>query len=132
MQATLEKLDKQQLSDLYDKLYDELDAFLKKHNPCKIRLEKNRVTCVHTRKNGGTWPGTEKLCCEHCTKYWDNGCTVKALGCKVYLCNKAERNLTDEAITDWHNLRERVFRLANNLRNAGNYYESKQDWFKGI
>jgi hypothetical protein len=70
-----------ELSALYDRTYDIADRLFKKYNPCNIRVEGGKICCLEiipfTRQ--------DKLCCKGCS-FWQNGCTVKCLGCKLYTC----------------------------------------------
>ena len=62
-------------SHKYDELYDEAEAFLKKHNPC--------TKCKGYTLFGGSAPN----CCERCPFLGPTGCTIKCLACKLWLCN---------------------------------------------
>ena len=81
------KLSEAELSILYDRIYDIAERLFKKHNPCNIRIKGNKVLCackVHSKYRQSS------LCCQkisgsHC-KYWLNGCTVKCLPCKLFIC----------------------------------------------
>ncbi|HOF42321.1 MAG TPA: hypothetical protein PLF30_02480 [Candidatus Moranbacteria bacterium] len=64
-------------SELYDALYETADSILKKYDPCKFKSG----TCK-TRGN----------CCEGCKYLSKNGCTVKALSCKLWLCDDVRRS----------------------------------------
>jgi hypothetical protein len=69
-------MNKKELSIIYDELYDLADRIIKKYNPCE--LSKNR--CLDG-----------KFCCEGCKYLSKDGCTTKALFCKVWLCKNARR-----------------------------------------
>lgn len=71
------KLSQQELSQLYDKLYENGVRILRKHDPCGFSNGK----CAAPRKN----------CCEDCKYLSKNGCTVKELACKLWLCDSARR-----------------------------------------
>ena len=59
---------------LYDRLYVIGDFLLKKHNPCKI-------------KDGGcAGPYRTSFCCDGCYYLTKNGCSVKCLWCKLWMC----------------------------------------------
>lgn len=65
-----------QRKQLYSNYYAEADAILKKYNPCQISVDGKSCT-------GG------EPCCSGCGHLASTGCTVMALGCKVWLCNTA-------------------------------------------
>lgn len=66
-----------EVSDLYDKLYDEGQAILDRINPCELKRDDNGVyTCVMGKPD----------CCTRCKYLGPDGCTVKALGCKLGAC----------------------------------------------
>lgn len=68
-------------SDLYDALFKEGQEVLK-DNPCQIRRDADGVIyCLYGRgSTNGTW------CCESCQHLTKDGCSVQALGCKVWAC----------------------------------------------
>lgn len=89
----------------YSYLYEYIDIFTKKMNPCNISIIKiggvDTLTCVkypHGNDNGslccGTYEGsTDPIFttnCKHCTS---KGCSVKSLSCKIYFCDAAWDNL---------------------------------------
>ena len=57
----------------YLELYERMNKFLKKYNPCKI-------------ENGSCLCG--QCCCGGCPHLTENGCSTKSLQCKLYLCNQ--------------------------------------------
>ncbi len=64
----------------YSDLYNRASGILKMHNPCQIQVEGGKVSCA------GTYSNLEGLCCNGCKHLGPTGCTVEALGCKVWLC----------------------------------------------
>lgn len=62
---------------MYDYVYDKLDVLFKKYNPCAVRND----TCISGRN------GCINFCCDGCKHLSENGCTVKALSCKFFLCS---------------------------------------------
>ena len=62
---------------LYDKLYKIADFLLKKHNPCKFSNGKCGGSKSHMFKEG---------CCVGCNYLKEDGCSVKALYCKLWVC----------------------------------------------
>jgi len=88
------------LSELYDYYYDELNKLFKEYNPCDIHKDKNGdIVCRGIKdKSNYEWDKHNILCCAFCNcnyntkthKYdkghWDNGCTIKSLACKAFAC----------------------------------------------
>lgn len=68
-----------QKTELHDRLYRHADKLIKKHNPCEIKDRK----CI-----------VGKCCCDNCDHLTENGCGVKCLRCKLYLCYKARNNVS--------------------------------------
>lgn len=60
---------------VHDRLYLLADKMLKRHNPCHKCI-------VHNCFNE-----TPQRCCEGCP-HFNNGCTVQALYCKLWLCDR--------------------------------------------
>ena len=73
------------ISAIYDRIYDIADRLFKKYNPCNICVENNKAKCINRRYR------YNHLCCgyydDRC-KYWENGCTVKSLSCKLFVCSE--------------------------------------------
>lgn len=118
------------LSAIYDRIYDIVDMLFKKYNPCNIHTIKKsgKVVC-----NGRHRP-TDTLCCYECSPgrgpkephYWDNGCTIKCLGCKLFLC---------EAVRNKHPLLNRKLSKLRGIAYkynlpSGRCYFPKEDWLK--
>lgn len=64
---------------LYNILYLVGSIIIKIFNPCKIRLTPSGITCENDYG----------LCCNRCRHLSDKGCAVKALSCKLWLCEIA-------------------------------------------
>jgi hypothetical protein len=62
---------------LYDRLYEIADFLLKKHNPCGHSNGKCGGMKTYTFQGG---------CCGECEHLRANGCSVKALYCKLWVC----------------------------------------------
>ena len=78
------------LSAAYDRLYEQADLVLQKHDPCQIRREADdTISCTETRllkiKNS-------QLCCTGCEHLGPTGCTVKSLICKLWLCSTVKHD----------------------------------------
>ena len=73
---------KKKLLAEYSRIYDEADKAFKKYNPCRFKDGKcvrNRMNPYYSKKNG---------CCSNCRKLGLNGCKVKSLGCKLFMCGE--------------------------------------------
>ena len=68
------------LSKKYDELFDRAVEVVSKHNPCKLHDFMGEKMCARgdVASNG--------LCCHGCRHLRVNGCKVKSLGCKIWLC----------------------------------------------
>ena len=62
---------------MHDYVYDKANVLFNEHNPCAVR----DGMCISGR-NGGN-----DFCCYGCKHLDENGCTVKALSCKLWLCS---------------------------------------------
>ena len=131
------QLSVEEMSALYDRIYDIADRLIKKHNPCNILRIKDLLYCHdYTKKYGGS----TQLCCACCKKHWsEKGCTVKALGCKLFLCYSTKnkilrrrfqrlRNYACKHLT--FNYFDEKWKETYQLCIASKYYMSKEDWLK--
>ena len=135
--VTATELDVEKLSALYDRIYDIADRLIKKHNPCNIHIEtkpakdlcwnpifpEKLITDIYCNSKYST----HALCCTGCT-YWDTGCTIKCLACKLFVCGdiiyKNEYNQLVNKINKLHQIARK------NRLPASSYYLSKEDWLK--
>lgn len=90
------------LSAKYDELYEKADKILKKYNPCKVEGKGACATCLSGRHPDGTGIS---FCCGGCQHLGKNGCTVKALSCKLWICNIA---ITEEVQREMNRIRVEV------------------------
>lgn len=104
-------------SKLYDQLYDEASAILKKDNPCNMGCN----TCTNSQVN----KGTEAFCCSGCKYLGADGCTVNALSCRVWLCFAARRKHPETA-----KALDAIGRKAWDAGIPSQYRGSKQDHLK--
>lgn len=122
----------QELSTLYDRIYDIADRLFKKYNPCNIYTKDGKLYCINHNDNRNA---TLYLCCGGCIGDWDgkrnywseNGCTTKCLPCKLYLCGYAKgknRRLCDQLF------RLKQFAYKHGLPHETSYFTSKEDWLK--
>lgn len=72
----------QELPIIYDNLYQRAAAVIARINPCEIQIIDGKATC-HASRNGHE---NDELCCGGCRHLGAQGCTVKALACKLWLC----------------------------------------------
>lgn len=77
------ELSVEQMSALYDRIYNIADRLIKKHNPCGIQLVDKKVTC----KKG-------EPCCNGCFYLSKKGCTTRSLGCKLTFCPSLDNDKT--------------------------------------
>lgn len=74
------------IEKLYDLIYDRADKLFKEYNPCNIHKNKDGYTNCLEYKGFAN-----QLCCLYCHgQYWDNGCTVQCLKCKLFICISIE------------------------------------------
>lgn len=118
-------------SEKYDELYDKADKLLKECNPCKIKCGSCQANRIDPKYNS-----TKQLCCGGCP-YWKNGCTVKSLACKLWLCtpihgtfpyNKHRTDSNRELIDALNGLRSEAYRIGIPLLFRG----SKEENMKAI
>ena len=78
-------------SQIYDSLYDEASEILARDNPCQIGCDgcNNRHTPGYGPGNIYSDP-SKGLCCTGCKHLGPEGCTVKALSCRVWLCYRTQ------------------------------------------
>lgn len=79
------KLKKRSRTKVYDQLYRLASKILEKSSAC--------ATCPLGPYTGKAQPNgpnkyTKNWCCGGCPHLGPNGCTVKALGCKLWLCGQ--------------------------------------------
>jgi len=142
------ELSVEQMSALYDRIYNIADRLIKKHNPCGIQIKDNKVVCRFTTHKKDTeffkygYYGTEKLCCVHCNAgskgHWGkNGCTTKCLACKLFWCPAVTNKVIKKRLQLLHNYAS--IHLAFYTYSEGykhrysivcEYYVSKEDWLK--
>lgn len=86
---TEQELEEKEL--LYDTLYEMGQAFIKFYNPCEFGSDGK---CLASRN----LCNRSNFCCSSCKHVTDNGCSVKALACKLSFCGAALRELTPVAM----------------------------------
>ena len=107
---TVEQL-RDQLTRIHNALYDRASKLIRQQNPCQIQAGPHCATCAASRLGHETNRG---LCCEGCKFLGANGCTVKALGCKLWTCRTAGNNLEGWAFRHLDKLSRRARRLTLN------------------
>lgn len=120
---TLVKIDKATKSFVYDVLVREAEILLFFHNPCNIREEGGRMVC-----NAST-PSYDALasCCAGCAHLTTQGCSVKALQCKLWLCREMRREQRNAPIlTAFHSLKHVAEVLSLNTLGGG-FRQSKEE-----
>lgn len=92
------KIDLEKLSAEYDRIYEEADRLFREYNPCQFKDGK----CAKNRRDGDTLNG----CCTSCPYLKSEGCTTKALGCKLFACGYICRNFAELYGKIWELRRE--------------------------
>jgi len=78
-----------ELSAIYDRVYNIADRLFKKYNPCKIQIKNNKTKCANK------YYKCTHLCCQYWgdrCQHWQNGCTIKCLACKLFICGEIQDN----------------------------------------
>lgn len=74
-------------SKLHDALYDTANRVLAAANPCNIKIgEDGKASC-----NNPYYSKDGFLCCGGCPNLTPTGCSVRSLGCKLWLCQHVMR-----------------------------------------
>jgi len=86
-------MSKSKTSKLYSEVYAEAQAAFDKYKPCQIEIDENgKASCFASRASDEGYrtsdPSSGELCCIGCKYLGKNGCKVKCLGCKLYLCSR--------------------------------------------
>ena len=96
----------------YDRIYAEAQALLDKYKPCQ---GPNGALCI-----------LGSFCCSHCPHLGPTGCTVKALWCKLWLCETAKERTPKELLIQLDELRLQFRKLPYSTFTFGRY--SKQQY----
>lgn len=113
----------------YDSIVAKAESILAQHNPCEFQVNDGVASCIWTRQTGG-WGHGETIsdcCCGGCEHHSaTEGCTVKAVGCKFWLCSVAERN-TPSVVIALSELRRSVKLQGNYVQSFGQYYRQSKE-----
>ena len=117
----------EELSKLYDLLYQQAEMILKLHDPCKFwykgclqyNFEKNPYCCCRDNHEDGQ----EHL--DHCI-HWEVGigCTVEALSCKLWTCHHVDNKAVEHSLMVIENI-AREYKLLG-------FRSSKEEIFRRI
>ena len=108
----------------YDSLYEKIDEFIKRVNPCQI----SNGTCYRGRK------GHDNFCCgktptNPVCKYCNNGCIAnKPLYCRIWICDEAFENLNPKDKKECIYWESKVANFLNKY-NLDGFRKSKDDLF---
>lgn len=85
---------KYQYSKLYGNIYYIVDYLFKLYNPCKIKNGRCQFNKDYNKsKYLNTCCGNKGFnCISKCIYLSKKGCTVKSLGCKLFMCNNIKNN----------------------------------------
>lgn len=100
----------------YDNIYNEMQALLDKHTPCK---GPNGEPCIR-----------KTFCCDRCKHLSDTGCTVKAMWCKFWLCGRASAVVNEEFVKERDALKARFRTLPFAIYTDGRY--SKKQYMTAV
>ncbi|GHT13541.1 hypothetical protein AGMMS4956_09860 [Bacteroidia bacterium] len=95
----------------YEQQYSIISDLLQKIDPCAITIEGGVAQCIAVRE-GDADVDMGTLCCTGCLHLGDDGCKVKALGCRMWLCNAAIKNLMEK----YHSLPIEVVALIKEIQ----------------
>lgn len=84
--AVKEKLSVEELSALYDRIYNIADRLFKKYSPCNIYIKNGKSSCFCYPKH------KPNLCCNDCVHLGLFGCIAQCLACKLYMCPEISQN----------------------------------------
>jgi len=84
---------------ILEDLSNQIDELKKKINPCKSSITENGFKCIADASCCVGYPSGDK--CEH---LGDNGCKINCICCKMWLCQNALDNMTEEQKNEWNNL----------------------------
>ncbi|MDR3328754.1 MAG: hypothetical protein LBS63_01420 [Prevotellaceae bacterium] len=79
----------------YAQQYRSISALLRTIDPCEVRTVGGVPQCTGNRA-GDADADVGTLCCTGCHHLSAKGCRVKSLGCKMWLCTAAFKNLLDK------------------------------------
>ena len=77
----------------YYYFYDLLSKWHWKYNPCDFRKNKCVRNRIYNESNGCCNNGSDN----HCQYNTVVGCSIKSLGCKLFICDDAWKLLSDDA-----------------------------------
>jgi hypothetical protein len=80
--------------EIYNELYEEASELMKQYDPCRIKDGK----CIRGR-----------FCCDGCKYLSPNGCTTKALVCRIWLCEKAKSKAPEELLLKLEDISTRLW-----------------------
>ena len=89
----------------YEELCQRATDLFKKYNPCKPYFIDGKFYCARdtddVRTNG---------CCTGC-QYFENGCSVVSLACKMWICEEAFNQLSFQQQKEWMKEMKEINRL---------------------
>lgn len=123
-----QQLSTKELSALYDRIYNIADRLFKKHNPCNIHITNGIIHCngcTNKRINKRNQKDGCFLCCNICKHQSINGCTIKCLPCKLFLCNRLLYSEEHKALM---NKLKRLKKIAAKCHiDCGEYFHTKKE-----
>jgi len=75
--------------ELYDRVYAVADSLIKRYDPCRVEKVGKGVICADRGRSYLKFESARNVtCCECCVYLGPNGCTVKCISCKLFLCRE--------------------------------------------
>lgn len=92
--------------EIYLDIYNRASQVLDRDNPCKIA--EDGKSCA------GSFSHLSGFCCEGCKHLGPQGCTVKCLGCRLWMCSGL-RDKYPEVAKELDNLAEEAYKELGNI-----------------
>lgn len=118
-----------EFSILYDELYTKGEEIFTKYNLCDVKDGECKAHRLFKSRSN--------FCCKNCQHLGQRGCKVKALYCKLWICQELINTLPDNVLRELGSLfnkadrlnmlrfrasKEETFRKGNSSRNMWNRY----------
>lgn len=108
----------------YLRLWHAADEILRRpDNPCQIKVnEEGKASCTRSRARSRVAPDSS-LCCGGCPHLGPQGCTIKALDCKLGWCWQGRNHIEGMTVND-HPTFVKIYALRREASKLGLLYAS--------